>query len=100
MDPTAIQAGSPPPPSAADSAVQATPSRPELPPLPARPPKSLPLRLLQPLASLRLTVALFALSVVLVFYSTWAQVDTGLHNVVNQYFRSFVAWIPLRVVLF
>src|SRR5262245_16814377 len=56
-------------------------------------------RALQALASLRLTVVLFALSLVLVFYGTWAQVDAGIWTVVSNYFRSALVWIPLRVIL-
>jgi len=55
---------------------------------------------LQPLASLRLTVVLFALSLILVFYGTWAQVDEGIWYVVSKYFRSLFVLIPLDVILF
>ncbi|MBI3410388.1 MAG: cytochrome c biogenesis protein ResB [Planctomycetes bacterium] len=51
------------------------------------------------LASLRLTVALFALAIVLVFYGTWAQVDSGIWTVMSKYFRSYFVMIPLHVVL-
>lgn len=51
------------------------------------------------LASLRLTVVLFALSIVLVFYGTWAQVDSGIWTVMSKYFRSAIVFIPLHVVL-
>lgn len=54
-------------------------------------------RALWALASLRLTVTLFALSVVLVFCGTLAQVDSGIWTAVNQYFRSAYVWIPLQV---
>ena len=54
-------------------------------------------RLLMPLASLRLTVALFAMSIVLIFAGTLAQVDQDIWDVMNQYFRTFFAWIPLQV---
>src|SRR5262245_60421894 len=46
-----------------------------------------PGRALQALASLRLTVTLFALSMVLVFVGTLAQMDSGIHTVVAKYFR-------------
>ena len=49
------------------------------------------------LASLRLTVVLFALSLVLVFCGTLAQRDAGIWTVVNQYFRSFFVWIPIQI---
>lgn len=59
----------------------------------------LPYRILQTCASLRITVVLFVLSFVLVFYGTWAQVDAGIWTVVNQYFRWWFVWIPLKVVV-
>jgi len=52
---------------------------------------------LQGLASLRLTVVLFALSIILVFCGTLAQVDAGIWNVVGQYFRSLYVWMPLQI---
>jgi hypothetical protein len=45
-------------------------------------------------------VVLFALSLILVFYGTWAQVDEGIWYVVSKYFRSLYVWIPLDVILF
>jgi ABC-type transport system involved in cytochrome c biogenesis permease subunit len=55
------------------------------------------LRALRTLSSLRLTVALFALSIILVFSGTLAQVDAGLWTVVDNYFRSAYVWIPLQI---
>jgi len=55
---------------------------------------------LEALASLRVTVVLFVLAFILVFYGTWAQVDAGIWTVVNDYFRAAVVWIPLKVVFF
>ncbi|MFL5328851.1 MAG: cytochrome c biogenesis protein CcsA [Gemmataceae bacterium] len=52
--------------------------------------------LLAPVASLRLTVVLFALSMVLVFTGTLAQMDAGIWTVVAKYFRSLYVWIPLQ----
>src|SRR5262245_31759163 len=49
------------------------------------------------LASLRLTVVLFALSLVLVFVGTLAQMDAGIQTVVKQYFRSFFVWVPFQL---
>lgn len=48
------------------------------------------------LASLKLTVALFVLSLILVFAGTIAQVDNGIWTVVAKYFRSFFVWIPFQ----
>ena len=53
--------------------------------------------LLAPLASLRLTVVLFAFSVFLVFAGTLAQIDDGIWTVVTRYFRSFLVWIPFQI---
>ncbi len=52
---------------------------------------------LGPLASLKLTVVLLALAMVLVFAGTLAQVDQGIYQTLGQYFRTFVAWIDLQV---
>src|SRR5690242_694792 len=54
-------------------------------------------KMLWALASLRLTVVLFSLSIVLVFCGTLAQVDSGIWTAVNQYFRSAYVWIPLQI---
>ena len=57
--------------------------------------KTPPGQALQALASLRLTVTLFALSMVLVFVGTLAQVDLGLYKAQNEFFRSFfIYWGP------
>ena len=47
--------------------------------------------------SLKLTVVLLVLSMVLVFAGTLAQVDQGIWTVVDQYFRCLIAWIDLSV---
>jgi hypothetical protein len=52
---------------------------------------------LQTLASLRITVVLFVLSIILVFCGTLAQVDGGIWTVVAKYFRSFYVWIPFQI---
>jgi hypothetical protein len=54
---------------------------------------------LKALASLRLTVFLFVLSMFLVFCGTLAMMDNGLFATMTQYFRSFVAWIPFQVFI-
>jgi ABC-type transport system involved in cytochrome c biogenesis permease subunit len=48
-------------------------------------------------ASLRLTVVLMALSILLVLFGTLAQVDEGIGTVLHRYFRSLWAWIPWQV---
>lgn len=55
------------------------------------------LKVIQPLASLRLTVVLFVLSIVIVFCGTLAQVDAGIWTVVSKYFRSLFVWIPFQI---
>lgn len=55
--------------------------------------------LLLPLASLRLTVCLFALSIILVLAGTLAQIDHEIWYVVKNYFRTWWAWIDLQVFL-
>src|SRR4051812_38202385 len=70
---------------------------------PATPPRTRPtpwpMKVVRTLASLRLTVVLFVLSLLLVFYGTLAQIDAGIWTVVNSYFRCFIAWIPLQLNL-
>jgi hypothetical protein len=52
-------------------------------------------RLYRILTSLRLTVALLALGLVLVFWGTLAQVHLGLYKAQNDFFRSFfIYWSP------
>ena len=54
-------------------------------------------KLLTPLASLKLTVVLFAMAVVIVFAGTLAQIDKGIWTVVNEYFRCYLTWIDLFI---
>jgi hypothetical protein len=54
-------------------------------------------RVFKPLASLRLTVVLFSLSMFLVFCGTLAQMDNGLWHILSGYFRAWLAWIPFQV---
>jgi ResB-like family protein len=55
-------------------------------------------RVLRVLASLQLTVALFAMSMLLVFFGTLAQVDKGIWTVVDEYFRSWSVWVPFQLI--
>jgi ABC-type transport system involved in cytochrome c biogenesis permease subunit len=52
---------------------------------------------LRPLASLKLTVALFALAIFLVLTGTLAQARHDIGWVLNNYFRTPLAWIELNV---
>jgi hypothetical protein len=49
------------------------------------------------LGSLKLTVALLAMSIFLVFAGTVAQIDAGIWTVVDKYFRTAITLIPVRV---
>src|SRR4030088_2695456 len=51
-------------------------------------------RLLKALTSLRLTVVLLCLGVVLVFVGTLAQVNEGLYQAQTRYFKSWFVWQP------
>ncbi len=57
-------------------------------------------RLLKPLASLRLTVALLVMAMVLIFAGTLAQRDTGVWQVQKQLFHNGICWIPLKNIVF
>ena len=87
MSKASVQTSAPPPPV---TAVQEAPAR-------SRRRKSVPWRVLEALASLKLTVVLFVLSVILVFCGTLAQIDYGIWAVVKMYFRSFFVWMPLQL---
>lgn len=52
--------------------------------------------ILEPIASLRITVVLFALSMFLIFAGTLAQVEMSNWAVVESYFRSVLVWIELK----
>jgi hypothetical protein len=54
--------------------------------------------ILKPIASLQLTVVLFALATALVFFGTVAMMTKGLWTVVDEYFRSGLVWIPFDLL--
>jgi len=56
-------------------------------------------KVLKPVASLKLTVIIFALSIFLIFAGTLAQVHAGIWTVVDQYFRSLVVTIDLQIFM-
>lgn len=87
---SAIAAGEPPP-----RVLLVEESRSER---PGRAPKNPLWRGLEVVASLRITVTLFVLFFLLVFWGTWAQRDQGIWTVVEQYFRSLYVFVPLRVL--
>ena len=51
---------------------------------------------LLPLASLKVTVVLFALAIFIVFAGTMAQTQHDIWYVVHNYFRTAIAWIDLQ----
>jgi ABC-type transport system involved in cytochrome c biogenesis permease subunit len=53
--------------------------------------------ILKPLASLKITVVSFALGIFLIFAGTLAQIDRDIWQVMGEYFRTTVAWIPLQI---
>jgi ABC-type transport system involved in cytochrome c biogenesis permease subunit len=55
--------------------------------------------LLLPLASIKLTVVLLSLAMVLIFVGTLAQAKIGVWEAVDTYFRSLVAWIDLQLLV-
>lgn len=67
-------------------------------PTPDRPPSVLR-RIIAPLASLKLTVLLIALSIILVFTGTLAQRHQGIWDVLHTYFRAPIVFIPLDIFL-
>lgn len=54
-------------------------------------------RALKPIASLRVTVVLFVLSLALVFYGTLAQKEQDIWDVVHEYFWSWWVMVPNRL---
>ena len=53
------------------------------------------MRLLGFFSSLRLTIVLLALSMMLVFMATLAQTQLGIWEVMDRYIRTFVVWVPV-----
>jgi hypothetical protein len=99
MNPSEIREGVPTTSAAAFTANPNLPT-PDVRMRTTRDPRHPLLLILDAVASLRLTVILFALALVLVFYGTWAQKELGTWTAVNSYFRSMIAYIPLKVLLF
>ncbi|MBI2806144.1 MAG: cytochrome c biogenesis protein ResB [Planctomycetes bacterium] len=104
MDHTAIQPGVPAA-KVAETAIQdgappGSPLHPDAHASPRRAPRHPIVQALMLLADLRLTVVLFALAMLIVFWGTLAQTDAGVWTVVNKYFRCAFVWVPLKVVCF
>src|SRR4051794_27493855 len=98
VDKTAIQSSVPPapPPTAITTAPPTTPTPAPAPARRSRRPGPVK-KVVSALASLRVTVVLFALSLFLVFVGTLAQMDEGIWTVVPKYFRSLYVWVPLQL---
>jgi ABC-type transport system involved in cytochrome c biogenesis permease subunit len=54
-------------------------------------------QILKPLASLRLTVVLLAMAMILIFAGTWAQIDSDIVVVKHTYFHAWFCWIPFGI---
>ncbi len=67
-------------------------------PKPARSKPSIAYKVLQTLASLRITVVLFSLSMVLVLFGTLHMMNDSIEHAVNHYFRSWYAWLEFRSI--
>lgn len=65
----------------------------------ATPSKNILREALRALASLRLTVVLLAMAMVLIFVGTLAQAHLGVWHVVDTYFRSPIAWIEFQTLI-
>jgi ABC-type transport system involved in cytochrome c biogenesis permease subunit len=55
--------------------------------------------ILRPLASLQVTVGLFVLSILLVFFGTLAQMNSGIWTVVDRYFWSEFVWVEFQLLI-
>lgn len=53
--------------------------------------------LIEPLASLRLTVVVLSAGMFLTLAGTLAQVENGIWTVVDDYFRSIAVWVPFQL---
>src|SRR5262245_61539386 len=53
-------------------------------------------KILKPLASLRLTVVLLGLAMLLTYAGTWAQLDDGIWQVQRKYFHSHWVWVDFQ----
>src|SRR4051812_10054338 len=95
-DSTAIQAApsAPPTPTGVTTSAPPTPAPPVI---GSRGSRWDVVKMVKGIASLRLTVFLFVLSLILVFYGTLAQIDSGIWTIVRSYFRSFWVWIPWQL---
>lgn len=71
-----------------------TPTEPAPAPRPGPGPLDYVVMALKAVSSLRLTVWLLAAGVALVFFGTVAQMEFGIWTVVDQYFWSYVVWVP------
>src|SRR5947209_2645727 len=109
MDQTAIQQGAPPPkpvetgiqggpPSAGPNGTVAADAQPSRQVSVQK--RHLLVQALHLAASLKITVVLLFMSLLLVFWGTLAQGEAGVWTVVSTYFRNFLVLIPIKIILF
>ena len=63
-----------------------------------KPGPNYPLQALKAVASLRVSMVLFGLSLFLVFFGTLAQKHAGIERVLVQYFYCWMAWVDLNLI--
>lgn len=67
-------------------------------PPPSKPKPNLALQIIQVVGSLKVTVALFVLSLILVFFGTVVQTYYGIDRVMREYFHSWIVHIEFRLI--
>lgn len=55
--------------------------------------------ILGPFASLKLTVVLMALAIVIIFIGTLAQTQKDIWDVMREYFRAWIMWVQVDTLL-
>jgi ABC-type transport system involved in cytochrome c biogenesis permease subunit len=69
-------------------------------PAPARRDAALFERIFRPLASLKLTVVLFAMAIFIIWAGTLAQKESGIWIAIAQYFRTWFAFVEFKIFFF
>lgn len=59
--------------------------------------RSVLVKLLTPIASLKLTVVVLGLLTLLIFFSTLAQTTRGIGWVIREYYESWYVWVPVSI---
>src|SRR5947207_2739375 len=97
MSDTTLKAASAPVPAV--TAAPATTPAVTAPAAPSGRAKNPVILVLETVGSLKVTVTLFVLSLILVFFGTLAQIDGGIWNVMDKYFRAYFVLIPLQLLV-